>query len=76
MVARKRIYRSDALRSVHSAAEDLRAIGAIDEATMRRLDTVCLRDLSDWDEFFDGPGADLGERRQPNAETREPIDQN
>lgn len=38
----KKTYRSDVLRSVHLAAEDLRAIGAIDEAAMRRFDEACL----------------------------------
>ena len=26
-----------------------------------------------WDDFFDAPSVDLGERRQPEAETREPF---
>ena len=37
-------YRSEALRSIHSAAEDLRAVGAIDDATMRKFDAICLGD--------------------------------
>jgi putative transcriptional regulator len=35
-------YRSDALRSLHEAAKDLHAVGAIDKATMRRFDLSCL----------------------------------
>lgn len=35
-------YRSDALRSLHEAAEDLRDVGVIDKATMRRFDLSCL----------------------------------
>ena len=35
-------YRSDALQSLHSAAKGLRAVGAIDKATMRRFDVACL----------------------------------
>ena len=35
-------YRSDALRSLHLAAKDLHAVGAIDKATMRRFDLACL----------------------------------
>jgi len=34
----KRTYRSKVLRSAHSAAEDLHAVGAMDKATMRRFD--------------------------------------
>jgi antitoxin VapB len=26
-----------------------------------------------WDDFFDGPGVDLGERDQPAAQDREPF---
>lgn len=49
MMARKKSYRSDALRSVHSAAKDLHAIGAIDKATMRRFDKTCLTDIDELD---------------------------
>lgn len=35
-------YRSDTLRSLHLAAEDLRKVGAIDKATMRHFDLACL----------------------------------
>ena len=46
-MSRKIPYRSDALRSVHSVAEDLYAIGAIDKATMRRFDKTCLTDVEE-----------------------------
>lgn len=26
-----------------------------------------------WDDFFEAPGIDLGERRQPEPEVREPL---
>jgi putative transcriptional regulator len=42
MVHRRRTYRSDALLSLHAAAEDLHAVGAIDKATMRSFDVACL----------------------------------
>jgi hypothetical protein len=32
---------------VHSVAEDLYAIGAIDKATMRRFDKTCLTDVEE-----------------------------
>lgn len=41
-MSRKKTYRSDALRSLHLAAGDLHAIGAIDKVTMRRFDVACL----------------------------------
>jgi putative transcriptional regulator len=42
MKADKRKYRSGPLRSLHLAAKDLHAVGAIDKATMRRFDVACL----------------------------------
>ena len=45
MMARKRTYRSDVLRSAHLAAQDLHAIGAIDKATMREFDRACLTNV-------------------------------
>jgi putative transcriptional regulator len=42
MKANKRKYRSSPLRSLHLAAKDLHAIGAIDKATMRQFDVACL----------------------------------
>lgn len=38
----KKVHRSEALHSLHAAAEDLHAVGAIDKATMRRFDLSCL----------------------------------
>ena len=38
----KQTYRTDALRSLHEAAEDLLAVKAIDKNTMRRFDLGCL----------------------------------
>jgi putative transcriptional regulator len=35
-------YKSDAFASVHEAMEGLRGIGAIDKATMRKFDEMCL----------------------------------
>jgi putative transcriptional regulator len=49
MMAKRRSYRSDVFRSVHSVAEDLHAIGAIDKATMRRFDRSCLTDVEELD---------------------------
>lgn len=42
MKNQRRSYRSDALRSVHEAAEDLNDVGAIDKTTMRGFDVACL----------------------------------
>jgi putative transcriptional regulator len=47
MSTRKKTYRSDALRSLHLAAEDLHAVGAIDKTTLRRFDVACLTPVED-----------------------------
>jgi putative transcriptional regulator len=39
-------HRSTSLRSVHLAAKDLYAVGAIDKATMRRFDVACLTPIA------------------------------
>ncbi|MCP8937543.1 DNA-binding transcriptional regulator [Alsobacter sp. SYSU M60028] len=38
----KKTFRSDALRSLHSAVADLHAAGVVDKATMRHFDAACL----------------------------------
>lgn len=43
-MARKR-YRSDVFGSIHSIAEDLHAIDAIDKATMREFNRTCLTEI-------------------------------
>jgi putative transcriptional regulator len=42
MKTTKKKYRSSPLRSLHLAARDVHAIGAIDKATMRQFDVACL----------------------------------
>lgn len=42
MKGTKEGYRSGPLRSLHLAAKDLHAVGAVDKATMRRFDLACL----------------------------------
>ena len=47
MSATRKKYRSDPLRSLHLAVEDLAAIGAIDKATKRRFDVACLTPVTE-----------------------------
>lgn len=42
MSSTRKKYRSDPLRSLHLAVQDLAAIGAIDKATLREFDAACL----------------------------------
>ncbi len=41
-MAAKKKFKSDAFEAIHSAASGMFAVGAIDKATMRRLDKSCL----------------------------------
>ncbi len=40
-------YKSDVMRSVHSAMSDLAELGAIDKQTMRKFDVMCLTSVED-----------------------------
>ncbi|RZM20918.1 MAG: DNA-binding transcriptional regulator [Pedobacter sp.] len=40
-------FKSDAFESIHSSANALLAIGAIDKATMREFDESCIAEVSD-----------------------------
>ena len=42
-------YRSDPLRALHLAVEDLAAVGAIDKTTKRRFDLACLTPVEELD---------------------------
>jgi putative transcriptional regulator len=44
----RKSYRSDALRSLHRAVEDLHAVGAVDKATLRRFDVACLTPVEEF----------------------------
>jgi len=41
-MATRRKFKSDAFEAIHSAAEALHKVGAIDKGTMRGFDTSCL----------------------------------
>jgi putative transcriptional regulator len=41
-MAKKRIYKSDALAAIHETVSDYYAAGVIDKRTMRRFDESCL----------------------------------
>jgi putative transcriptional regulator len=43
----RKTYRSDPLRSLHLAVEDLAAVGAIDKATKRKFDVACLTPIKE-----------------------------
>lgn len=42
-------YRSEPLRSLHKAMQDIHRVGGIDKATMRRFDLSCLTPVDDLD---------------------------
>ena len=47
MTTKQKAYRSDALRSLHLAVEDVEAAGAIEKTTRRRFDVACLTPVED-----------------------------
>lgn len=49
--------------------EDVRAVTILKDGKRR----VIVPTDAVWDDFFDAPGVDLGERDQPKAQTREPF---
>ncbi len=49
MSSTRKKYRSDPLRSLHLAVQDLAAIGAIDKATLREFDAACLTNVEPLD---------------------------
>lgn len=47
MTSKQKAYRSDALRSLHLAVEDLNSAGAMEKTTRRRFDVACLTPVED-----------------------------
>ena len=47
MTNKKASAKSDAFLAIHSAARGLFGAGAIDKATMRDYDKLCLREMND-----------------------------
>ncbi|MDP9104049.1 MAG: antitoxin [Pseudomonadota bacterium] len=63
--------RSQALRLPKDVAfpEGVRSVTILKEGNRR----VIVPSDAVWDDFFDEPGIDLGERHQPEAQEREPF---
>jgi antitoxin VapB len=61
--------RSQAVRLPKGVAfpEGVREVSIIKEGSRR----IIVPANASWDEFFNGPGIDLGERRQPEPQKRE-----
>lgn len=47
-MTKTKTYRSDVSASLHELASDLRDVGMIDKATMRRFDETCLTPVHDF----------------------------
>ncbi|MDK9721912.1 MAG: antitoxin [Rhodospirillales bacterium] len=63
--------RSQAVRLPKGVAfpEGVREVSIIKEGSRR----IIVPANASWDEFFNGPGIDLGERRQPEPQKRESL---
>jgi antitoxin VapB len=74
MAARSSLFKSNRSQAVRLPKE-LAFPDGVKQVAIRKVGKarIILPADSAWDDFFDAPGIDLGERRQPPAETREPF---
>jgi antitoxin VapB len=74
MPARSSLFKSNRSQAVR-LPKDLAFPEGVKQVAIRKVGKarIILPADSAWDDFFDAPGIDLGERRQPEAEAREPF---
>ncbi|HEY1606550.1 MAG TPA: type II toxin-antitoxin system VapB family antitoxin [Allosphingosinicella sp.] len=74
MACRSTLFRSDGSQAVR-LPEDFAFPEGVEQVVIRKAGKarVILPADAAWDDFFDAPGVDLGERRQPEAEGRESL---
>jgi antitoxin VapB len=74
MPARSSLFKSNRSQAVR-LPKDLAFPEGVKQVAIRKVGTarIILPADASWDDFFVAPGADLGARRQPEAETREPF---
>ncbi|MEA3061155.1 MAG: antitoxin VapB [Sphingomonadales bacterium] len=72
MPARSSLFKSNRSQAVR-LPKDLAFPDGVKQVAIRRVGKARVIAPADsaWDDFFDLPGIDLGERVQPEAETRE-----
>jgi len=72
MPARSSLFKSNRSQAVRLPKE-LAFPESVKQVAIRKVGKarIVLPADAAWDDFFDAPGADLGERRQPEAEARE-----
>lgn len=72
MPARSSLFRSNRSQAVR-LPKDLAFPEGVKQVAIRKAGTSRVIAPADaaWDDFFDSPGVDLGERVQPEAERRE-----
>jgi antitoxin VapB len=73
-MARTRIFQSNRSQSVR-LPKDVAFPPEVKDVTILRdgVRRVIVPSSALWDDFFDAPGIDLGEREQPAAQEREPF---
>ena len=74
MLGRSTLFRSNRSQAVR-LPKDLAFPDGVKQVAIRKVGKARVIAPADaaWDDFFDAPGVDLGERRQPEAKTREPL---
>jgi antitoxin VapB len=73
-MARTTIFRSNRSQAVRLPKDvafpsDVREVAVLRDGARR----IIVPANAQWDDFFDAPGIDLGERDQPGAQRREPL---
>lgn len=73
-MARTTIFRSNRSQAVRLPKDvafpaDVREVAVLRDGARR----IIVPANAQWDDFFDSPGIELGERDQPGAQRREPL---
>jgi antitoxin VapB len=74
MAARSSLFKSNRSQAVR-LPKDLAFPEGVKQVAIRKVGKarIILPADSAWDDFFDAPGIDLGDRDQPEAQAREPL---
>lgn len=74
MVARSSLFKSNRSQAVR-LPKQIAFPETVKQVAIRKVGKARIIVPADtaWDDFFDAPGIDLGERAQPEAQVREPF---
>jgi antitoxin VapB len=73
-MTRTTLFQSNRSQAVRLSKEVAFPVGVREVAVLREgARRIVVPANAVWDDFFDAPGVDLGERSQPVAQSREPL---